>query len=82
MTAMKALVWEIGGTEPILHPTDKELIVFTNQVDHFVCETPTGHESFKTQPVIREASEDEIAYHRRMVMKNATISPVMSGKHY
>ena len=83
MKAIKALVWEIGGYEPILHETDKELIVFTNGVDHFICETPTGHEQFKTQPVIRQASEREACFYRRMTMKVAHITQsVLDRRHY
>jgi len=58
------LVKEIDGFMPSSHPSDKKLTVFTNGADHFICETPTGHERFDDRPVLRKATEDERKHHR------------------
>ena len=70
-------VKEYGGNQPTLHPTDKNLVVFTNGADHFICETPVGHERFVDQLVIRVATEDEIKHHRSLVMKKAVVTPFL-----
>ena len=71
------LVREYAGTQPIMHPTDKQLIVFTNGADHFICETPTGHERFVDQPVIRTATEAEINHHRAIAEKEHVATPFL-----
>ena len=73
----KGLVSEYDGREPLLHPTDKNLIVFTNGADHFICETPTGHERFVDQPVIRVANEVEIKHHSAIAKKEHVATPFL-----
>ena len=59
------LVSEIGMRgKSSSHPTDKQLTVVTNGADHFICETPNGHESLEMKPVLRKATEEESNHHR------------------
>ena len=66
------LVSDVGGYMPSNHPTDKDLLVFTNGADHFVCPIPTGHERFREQPVIRKATEEECKHHRLVYIARQT----------
>ena len=68
------LVKDIGGKEPILHPLDKSMVVFTNGADHFICEVPTGHELFGDKAVIRKAIEGECNFYRNMLRKKHVVT--------
>lgn len=70
------LVKEIGGKLPSNHPTDKDLLVFTNGADHFVCPTPKGHERFESQPVMRKATEEERKHHRLVYVTQKAFSSI------
>lgn len=65
------------------HPTDKKLMVFTNGADHFICETPTGHEVLKDQMVLRRANEEE-RKHYRIVCEGRvnTINSIVNQANY
>lgn len=73
----KGSVSDYNGRQPLLHPTDKKLIVFTNGADHFICATPTGHERFVDQPVIRAANEDEVKHHCVEARKENVLTPFL-----
>ena len=77
MNREKTIVKDMAGKEPILHPTDKHLVVFTNGAEHFICETPTGHERFINQTVMRRATEVEIQHHRSMAAKSHIATPFL-----
>ena len=65
---------EINGRQPIKHPTDKRLVVFTNGADQFICTAPKGANVFEHQPVIRIATEEESNHHRSQVAKVAHVT--------
>ena len=65
------------------HPTDKDLMVFTNGADHFICGTPIGHEVLKDQMVFRRANEEERKHYRIVCeARVSTINSVVSQASY
>ena len=68
-TLLAGNVKDYAGRQPVIHPTNKRLVVFTDGANHFICEEPVRIERFADQLVIRPASEGEINHHRTEVNK-------------